>query len=219
MRIYLRLNTPKDIMPFNYQNLLTGVIHKWIGMENEEHGKTSYYSFSWLQNTASNKSGIKILPDSYFFISAYDSELLKQILRGIMKDPEMFHGLRVLDVQIVETPLFGEEEHFILKSPILIRRKNGDKSKHVTYQDEDFESLVTANLQMKLKKAGLNAENVNVTIDRNYHSPQTKLVDYNGIKNKASVVPVVIKGQPEQIAFAWEVGLGHSTGIGFGALK
>ena len=28
-----------------------------------------------------------------------------------------------------------------------------------------------------------------------------------------------LKGSPEQIAFAWDVGVGNSTGIGFGALK
>jgi CRISPR/Cas system endoribonuclease Cas6 (RAMP superfamily) len=30
---------------------------------------------------------------------------------------------------------------------------------------------------------------------------------------------VIIKGTPEQLAFAWNVGLGNSTGIGFGALN
>ena len=41
----------------------------------------------------------------------------------------------------------------------------------------------------------------------------------NGIKNKASICPVIVKGTSEQIAFAWNVGVGNSTGIGFGALN
>ena len=45
------------------------------------------------------------------------------------------------------------------------------------------------------------------------------MVTYNGIKNRASLVPIVIEGTTEQITFAWSVGLGNSTGIGFGALK
>jgi CRISPR/Cas system endoribonuclease Cas6 (RAMP superfamily) len=31
--------------------------------------------------------------------------------------------------------------------------------------------------------------------------------------------PIIIKGKPETKLFAWNVGLGNSTGIGFGAIK
>jgi hypothetical protein len=49
-------------------------------------------------------------------------------------------------------------------------------------------------------------------------APKTKLVSYRGIGNKASFCPVVVEGTPEQVGFAWKVGVGNSTGIGFGAL-
>ena len=49
MRIYLKLSSNQKIIPFNYQELLTGVIHKWIGESNEYHGKTGQFSFSWIQ--------------------------------------------------------------------------------------------------------------------------------------------------------------------------
>lgn len=96
MRIYLRLNNTQITIPFNYQHLLTSVIHKWIGRDNEEHGKQSMYSFSWLQNTRSTKKGIELTRESYFFISAYDEGLIKRILKGILSDPEMFGGIRVI---------------------------------------------------------------------------------------------------------------------------
>jgi len=66
MRIYVRISINKQIVPYNYQHLLTGVIHKWIGKDNDEHGKRSLYSFSWLQNTSSTKQGINLNRDSYF---------------------------------------------------------------------------------------------------------------------------------------------------------
>lgn len=206
-------------MPFNYQHLLTGVIHKWIGKQNSEHGRSGLYSFSWLQNTGTNKSGINITGNSYFFISSYETELIKKIMKGILEDPEMFCGIRAKDVQIRNVPIFSSEERFLLSSPILIRQRVGEKTKHVTFKDDNFEELLTENLKGKLRNANLPDSGLSVKIDRNYAFSQTKLVDYKGIKNKTSLTPIIIEGSPDQIAFAWAVGLGNSTGIGFGSLK
>lgn len=219
MRIYLKLSKNKETIPFNYQHLLTGVIHKWIGEENSEHGKKSLYSFSWLQNTDSSKSGIHLTANAYFFISAYDEQLIKRITKGILDDPTTFCGSRVLDVQIKDVPEFSSEERFIMNSPILIKWRDGSKTKHVTFKDDDFNELLTENLKGKLSDAGLNPNGVAVELDQSYAFPKTKLVDYKGIKNKTTLAPIIISGTPEQIAFAWTVGLGSSTGIGFGAVK
>jgi CRISPR-associated endoribonuclease Cas6 len=219
MRLYLILSKNNKIIPFNYQHLLTGVIHKWIGEQNEEHGKPSLYSFSWLQNTSASGNGINLTHSSYFFISAYDEQLIKKITKGILADPYAFCGSRIIDVQITQTPEFSNEERFVLNSPVLVRKKEGEKVRHVTFKDEDFNALLTENLISKLKKTGLDANGVKVKLDSSYPFPQTKLVDYKGIKNKTTLAPVIIKGNPEQIAFAWAVGLGNSTGIGFGAIK
>lgn len=219
MRLYIKLSKNSEIIPFNYQHLLTGVVHKWLGKENEEHGSKSLYSFSWLQNTGLADKGIRLKPDSYFFISAYDEDLIKRIIKGILEYPDTFCGSRVIDVQIKNVPNFSNEECFFLNSPVLIRQRKGEKIKHVTYKDEEFERLLTDNLKMKLRSIGLPANDVSVELDKSFSFPQTKLVNYKGIKNKTTLAPVIIKGSPEQIAFAWHVGLGNSTGIGFGALK
>lgn len=219
MRLYIKLSKNKETIPFNYQHLLTGVVHKWIGERNNEHGKRSLYSFSWLQNTVPAKNGINLNRDSYFFISAYATDLIKKITKGILESPETFCGSRVIDVQIKEVPEFSNEERFFLNSPVLIRKQEGEKTKHVTYLNEEFETLLTENIKGKLQMVGLNSNDISIELDKSYAFPQTKLVDYKGIQNKTSLAPVIIKGTPEQIAFAWTVGLGNSTGIGFGSLK
>ena len=38
-------------------------------------------------------------------------------------------------------------------------------------------------------------------------------------RHKGSVCPVVVKGPPEAVQFAWQVGVGELTGSGFGALR
>ncbi|HUH74247.1 MAG TPA: CRISPR-associated endoribonuclease Cas6 [Chitinophagales bacterium] len=219
MRICISLSRNKELIPFNYQQLLTGVIHKWLGKNNKEHGKNSLYSFSWLQNTLKEGNGLRLKQNSYFFISAYDTELIKKIMKGILESPDVFCGSKAIDIQFIDIPQFSNEESFFLSSPVLIRKKDGENTKHVTYLDDDFESLLTENLKSKLQSANINSDGVSVELDKNYPSPETKLVTYKGISNKTSLAPLIIKGTSNQIAFAWSVGLGHSTGIGFGALK
>ena len=36
MRINLRISANKELVPFTYQHLLTGAIHKWLG-DNQDH--------------------------------------------------------------------------------------------------------------------------------------------------------------------------------------
>src|SRR5699024_10074346 len=219
MRVYLRLRRNTQTIPFNYQELLTGTIHKRIRKENEFQGESGPYSFSWLQNTKANKNGIDLKKDAYFFISSRNENLLKKIIKSILEDPEMFNGISVIDIQIQNTPEFTSSENFLMASPVLLKEKQDDEIRHITLIDDDFEEALTNNLKRKLDKVGIGSEGVIVNLDPETSYRQTKLVSYKGIKNKTSLAPITIMGTPEQIAFAWTNGLGNSTGIGFGALK
>lgn len=219
MRIYLRLSKNDKSISFNYQELLTGVIHKWIGKGNEIHGESGHYSFSWIQNTIANKKGIDLKDDAYFFIGTYEESLLKQIIKGVLEDPNMFHGVKVIDVQIKNVPNFNTSEKFLMASPVLLKMKEESKINHVTLEDDNFEEVLTDSFKNKLEKANLNPEGVSIRLNPETNFRQTKLVTYKGIKNRTSLAPIIIDGTPEQIAFAWCVGLGNSTGIGFGTLK
>lgn len=219
MRLYIRVSKNSKLIPFNYQHLLTGVVNKWIGKGNDQHGKKSLYSFSWLQKTHATKEGINIDHDAYFFFSALDSDLIKKVTKGILSDPEMFCGISVADVQIKDTPELSSEERLFLNSPILLRLRDGERTKHVTFQDDEFNMALTKNIKGKMKAVGLCSDGFSIELDKSYPHPQTKLVDYKGVKNKTTLAPVIAKGKPEQIGFARTVGLGSSTGIGFGSVK
>lgn len=219
MRIYLSLEQNNRIVPYNYQNLLTGAIHKWLGKDNSEHGQTGVLSFSWLQNTKATKEGINLSNNSFLFISAWDDSIIKKIVSGILDDPTMFCGIKVSGVQIANTPDFKNSTSFLMASPVLLKWRDNGALRYVTIEDEDFEEKLNINFKNKLQNAGLDTEGIKISIDPNSTYRQTKMVTYNGIKNRTSLVPIVIEGTTEQISFAWSVGLGNSTGIGFGALK
>lgn len=221
MRIHIKTTPSENLIPFDHQKKLTGTIHKWIGKNNLEHGNRSLYSFSILSNAKMNtkKSGLEFKSGSSFFISSHEESLLKQIVFSIQKDPTMFCGLKVREITIQENPDLSGVSHFFAASPILIKRTEGDNTKHYAYNENKTAELLKETLQGKMKKAGLADETLEICFDQSYHAAKTKVVHYNGIKNKANICPVIIKGKPETKAFAWNVGIGNSTGIGFGAIK
>ena len=138
---------------------------------------------------------------------------------GIQNDPQIGLGLDVKDITIQNDPEFEGESLFYCGSPILIKRRIDDKEVHLTFKQDEANEFLTETLKTKLKRAGLSSDGVQVKFHNGYHSPKTKVIYYNKIGNRANICPVIIKGTPEQLKFAWNVGVGNSTGIGFGALK
>lgn len=219
MRIHLKTSKTGKIIPFNYQTYLTGALHKWIGKNNLHDDRLSLYSFSWLNGGLTTEQGLKFENGANLFISAYNEQLLKRIIHGIRESPDIAFGLEVKEVIIQENPLFETQVKFNAASPILIKRNINGKIKHYTYHDQESSDFLTETLKNKLRKENIDDKGVNVQFDLSYNNPKTKIIYYNKIGNKVNICPVVIEGTPEQILFAWNVGLGNSTGIGFGALE
>lgn len=218
MRIHITLRSDNKLVPFNYQPAITGAIHKWIG-KNEVHDKTSMYSFSWLKGGRKNGDGLIFENGSNFEFSAHDNILIKQLILGIQIDPMINYGLEVSEIVIQETPRFSKRETFFVTSPVLVKRTVEERDIHFTFDQLETDKLLTETMKTKLKRAGLDDSNIQLAFDRSYYGAKTKLVYYKNIGNKANICPVIIEGTPEQIAFAWNVGVGNSTGIGFGSLK
>jgi CRISPR-associated endoribonuclease Cas6 len=219
MRIYIKLTKTDEVIPYNYQSFLTGAIHKWIGEENQEHGKISLYSFSWLQNVETDKKGIKTKDGSFFFISTYHDDLIKKLIQGIRKNPNVCFGIKVSDIMIKETPEFTSPCRFEAASPIFVRRLIDGKDHHISYDDKMASEYLTETIQRKLSIAGLPCEGIKIRFDDSYPSPRTKIIKYKDISNRVNICPIIVEGTPEQLAFIHDAGAGNSTGVGFGALK
>lgn len=218
MRIHLKIAAQNETIPFDHQALLTGTIHKWLGW-NDEHGEVSLYSFSRLEGGKATKVGLKFTANTYFFISAHDPELIKKLISGIQADPSLFNGLTISEIIIQEDPDLSERNLFHVGSPIFIKRRVGEKIDHILYNDARANDSLIETLLTKMSKAGLTDDTLDVRFDRSYPKAGTKKITYNKVQNRASWCPVIIEGKPETKLFAWNVGLGNSTGIGFGAIK
>lgn len=220
MRLHLSLTTNRQPVPFDYQQRLVGTFHKWLG-KNEQHDGLSLYSLSWLSQGRVNeqRTGLRFNQGTSWFISSHDSKLLLQLIRGIQANPEIAFGMSVRSLTIQELPAFGEKQCFTVASPVFIKRTINGNVEHVLHDHPQADDFLTETMQRKLCQAGLPVDGVRVQFDQTYPTPQTKLLTFNGIQNRASLCPVIVSGTPEQVAFAWCVGVGNSTGIGFGALR
>ena len=221
MRLLIKTTPNTSSVDFEYQQKLVGTIHKWLGKDNELHGKISLYSFSWLHEGEMKGHSLTFKHGAKFFLSFYDEDRVKDIVRSILDDPEMFNGMSVCDVTLIPDPDLSEREVFFLGSPVFIHysEDGGKTSKHITYEDESSTKHLTETLKKKMEKAGLpNDDTLKVSFDLSYAKKKVKLMSYRGIKNKASMCPVIIQGTPISKQFAWNVGIGNSTGIGFGSI-
>ncbi len=209
-------------VPFDHQHMLTGKIHKWIG-RNNIHDGISLYSFSQLQNGTKVENRLDFPNGTSWFISFWDNQIIKILISSIRKDPELICGMKVQEIILQETPVFQNKIKFRVASPVLIKRNVNSHIKFYYYNDKEAGMFLSQTMHNKMINAGLqHDDSLKISFDLDYRPKRTKKINYKKgntvIENKCSLCPIIIQGKPETIAFAWNVGVGNSTGIGFGAL-
>lgn len=217
MRFHIKISPNKRVVPFEHQVKIVGAIHKWLG-ENVEHGTPSLYSFSRLQNGKKKGNGLSFGNGTSFFISSYDNSFLKRLYQGIKESPEIAYGMEVREIIVQQEPDFENTNQFLVASPVLVKQRDDNGIKHLLFSDEKSSELLTATLKHKMQIAKLPEFDFNISFVKDYSKAKSMLISYKGIKNKANWCPVIINGSNEVKQFAWNVGIGHSTGIGFGSL-
>jgi CRISPR-associated endoribonuclease Cas6 len=221
MRLHFTLSPNQQPVPFAYQHFLTGVFHKWLGRANNLHDALSLYSISWLDGSHMRDGALEFPQGARWFISLHDDSLAEAIVNEALADPGVCCGMKVVRIEQQATPHFGGRYTFKVGSPVLARSKEIEgKVRHYIYSDPEADETLTATLRHKLDVAGLSAPHNQATVsfDRTYSKAKTKLVQIKNTANRASICPVTVEGTPEAVAFAWNVGVGHGTGSGFGCL-
>lgn len=233
MRLHFQLSPNRAPIPFNYVSHLTRILHDWLGRDNQWHDGISLYSLGWLQNGRSRGGALDFPNGARWMISAPDTpggqDFLNRIAQGALSSPGAFGGMEIIETSGETTPDFGPRRVFRANSPIFIR---GDKlpdpdnptkflDKHILWDDPKSGDYLTKTLRHKLDKAGLShlSDSAKVAFDLSYRAPKSKLITVkDDFRKRASFCPVIVEGDPEAVKFAWCVGVGNGTGMGFGSL-
>ncbi len=221
MRLHLYLATQQAV-PFDYLPALKSAFHRWVGHNEALHEGLSLYSYSWLHGGRAGRGGIRFAEGASWFISAPDEALIHELVSGVVRAPALDLGLAVRDVRMQRAPAFAAgEQPFRVAGPVFIKHEGekGQPADHLLPGHPLADELLTATLRHKLRQAGLDDAGAAVRFDpAHIATAKRKLFQYKQVQCRGSICPVLVSGSAEQIAFAWEVGVGHSTGIGCGAL-
>lgn len=218
MRLHIKCSKSNSPVNFNHQHLIAEAVHDWMQVE-EQDAELALYSFSMLTNGKAANGALKFTHGTSFYISAHGNFMHQRIIEGIEDDPELFSGISAKEVKIIEEPDFSNQEIFHVASPIFIKRKIKNNVKHVTFKSEKAGIYLTESLKAKMKKVGMTDDTLEISFMKDYRGAKERLVSYDGQPHKSSWCPVIIKAKAETKLFAWQVGLGDYTGLGFGALK
>jgi CRISPR-associated endoribonuclease Cas6 len=217
-------------VPFAYQHRLTGVFHKWL-KDNDLHDKISLYSLAWLDGSCRVRNRLEFKSGATWFVSFYEDKYVEKLVNGALRDPEMFCGMRVLEIKQQATPDFGAKYKFKVASPVFAKGKqpaNGKPPHHYLFNEPEVDEILTATLIHKMDVANQEVsetrftdedKKVKVSFDREFANPKIKLVRIKNTDLKASICPVIVEGTKEAVRFAWNVGIGNGTGSCFGSLK
>jgi len=226
MRLNLTLSPNTNLVSFDHLHRLTGTLHKWLGPDNDLHDGPSLYSVGWLKGGRVEDGALTFPEGARWRLSFWDAAAAKQVLDGLLQDPSVFAGMRVMEAQQQETPAFSGGYRFDVDAPVIARRRRDDGSReYLLYDDERADAALTRTLRAKMKAASLDTDpsETQVRFDRGYDGARTKLatIEKGGheVHHKGSDCPVIVEGPPEASRFAWNVGVGELTGSGFGALK
>ena len=221
MRLHLYL-TASQVVPFDYLPTLKSAFHRWAGHDDTLHNGLSLYSYGWLHGGRAGRGGIRFAEGASWFISAPDETLVHELVSGVVRAPDLGLGLTVRDVRMQRPPEFtAGEQPFRVASPVFIKHETerGKPADHLLPSHELADELLTETLRHKLRRAGLDEAGAAVRFDPAFiASARRKLFQYKQVQCRGSICPVLVSGSSAQIGFAWEVGVGHSTGIGCGAL-
>ncbi|NIK73902.1 CRISPR-associated endoribonuclease Cas6 [Thermonema lapsum] len=222
MRIHLKIQSKGITIPYDHQHLLTEAVHRWMGIQPGSTQQPAMFCFSNLKIQDYSSKGLHLGENTSFFIASPNNELLYQLIMGIESNPEVFFSLRVKEVYLESPPDLENRDIFFPASPILIKQysKETRKSRFISYEDPQAGELLKKALQKKMSVFGLDLpDDFSIRFVPHVGKASTRLINYKGVFNRANLCPVEIQGSRELKTFAWLAGLGHSTGIGFGAIK
>jgi CRISPR-associated endoribonuclease Cas6 len=229
MKFKIEFSKNTEPVPFTYISNLNGYLHKILGENNDYHDELSLYSTSFLHGgkLSSNKKYYEFKNGATWYISSPDKKFITDFIASVYQHQNFAFGMELLSVELIENDLINEGEYYMFytKSPILLKYKEFGSKRNIylTYNDNALKTsvfmkniIIKKALKMKLN---ITKDDFNIAFNTNYENKKTRWIKVKSISNLTSVCPIYVQTNKKEIAdFIYNVGVGHSTGSGFGFL-
>lgn len=219
IRIYFE-KTNKTI-PFNNQHQMNGFIYTMLGDNaGKYHDSFSGYSVSSIQGgrMSSDKSGLIFENEPYINFTSDDMNVCKDfvsaIINAIDNKSADFFGLYPVRFETYDFPCGKKFDVVKTISPILLK-KNGRK---LTIRDDNWLEELTENCKNKLRHNGIEDNTFKIVIG-NKEAVKNKMVNVGKVFNPCTEAVFTVYGKENTRRKLYNMGLGNSTGTGFGAVK
>jgi len=213
----------KEVVPIDYWDKVLSFLHgEILGKNNEYHDSISQYSISPLFNSRTVENGLLFDRGAIWLVRTPSIKVFKDFyLRGknaITK--ELGYGLVLKSVDFSVKEFSNITELSVGTSPIYLgQNKNSSNPDHITYKhgNDICSTLLKQTLLTKASMLGyeLNPDSIDIEFDLALPI-KTKMVKISNVANIATQGSVKIVGNSDAIGLCYGLGLGVSTGCGFG---
>ena len=203
---------------------VNGFINRLLGENNEYHGKFSNYSVSPMLGYIIDKEHhcLSYPEGAYIFVSSNDVTFMEKIINGLcFLSGDVFVGpLQLNKEKMFEIDNFSVAKYYDIvrtNGPVIVK----DDRKPVTFKDEEFLPILREKSIKKLIHNGIaekDANSIKIELFHPEHA-RTEMHEIGRQKNIASRVMFRISGNIHARQTLYELGLGVSTGFGFGSVS
>lgn len=222
MRLKINFSKNTSEISINNQALLNSYVHKCLGANNIYHDVKSNYNISQLQGGKLNedKQTLTFANGGYIIISSIDVVFINKILVGIISNPNFIGGMSFAGVDHIDENFSNEWNYFATLSPFIIKEYT-DKSTYsfLTLKDSNFEAKVKSYLIKKLSKidSSLDLKDFDIKIPTS-DSHKIKKVLVKNVINVGNQCHISIFTNKKVAELLYNIGIGQSTGSGFGTI-
>lgn len=221
MRIKVNFTKNTTPVPIVNQAIMNSYTHKCLGPNNKYHDTPSDYCISSLMGGKLDaaEQTLSFEKGGYIIISSLDQEFIDTMILGIIKNQTIGFGMKFCGIDHIQEKFYNGYNKFATLSPFIIKIKEGDESVFVTLHDPDFEEILEEYLKFKINKIkpNWNLKHFRAYVpDNDTHKVKTIMV--KNVKNLANQCHVVLDCNKEVAELLYNIGIGKSTGSGFGTI-
>lgn len=222
----IRINFDANVEPFTkpVNDYVNGFVNKCLGENNKWHDSFSAYNVSMMQGGQLVDGNIQYPNGGYIIISVADTEteFINALLIGLttMTDGKV-QTMKYRDFRTYSVPSGPKYDVARIEC---VRLMENDKA--ITCKDSDFLDKLRNHTVAKLKRCGLEdkvAESIKFEPlhEEGWRVKYVKVKNYNEhpVVTPSSNIMIVMKGLKEAREKVISLGVGQSTGCGFGFMK